>query len=67
MKYIIYADFESLIKKINGCANNRENSSTTKIGEHVPRGYAMSTISAFYYIENKHTLYIGQGRTVVQD
>ena len=28
---IIYADIESLIKKINGCANNPENSSTTKI------------------------------------
>ena len=28
---IIYADIESLIKKINGCANNAENSSATKI------------------------------------
>ena len=27
MPYIIYADIESLIRKINGCANNRENSS----------------------------------------
>ena len=31
MPYIIYADIESLIKKIDGCANNPENSSTTKI------------------------------------
>ena len=36
MSYIIYADLESLIKKIDGCANNPEKSSTTKIGEHVP-------------------------------
>ena len=35
MPYIIYADIESLIKKIDGCANNPENSSTTKIGEHI--------------------------------
>ena len=39
MSYIIYADLESLIKKIDGCANNPESSSTTKIGEHIPRGY----------------------------
>ena len=36
--YIIYADIDSLIKKINGCANNPEKSSTTKIGEYIPCG-----------------------------
>ena len=41
MSYIIYTDIESLIKKKVKYANNPENSSTTKIGEH---------------IENKHTL-----------
>ena len=44
MPYIIYADMEFLIKKIDGCANNPENSSTTKIGELIPCGYSMSTI-----------------------
>ena len=34
--YIVYADIESLTKKIDGCVNNPENSSTTKIGEHIP-------------------------------
>ena len=52
MPYIIYADIESLIKKINF--------STTKIGEHIPCGYSMSTIWAFDYIENKQTLYCGK-------
>ena len=33
MPYIIHADIESLVKKIDGCSNNPENSSTTKIGE----------------------------------
>ena len=32
MAYIIYADLESLIKKIDGCANNLEESSSTKLG-----------------------------------
>ena len=56
MSCIIYADIESLIKKIDGCANNQEKSSTTKIGEHIPCGYSLSTIWAFDHIENKHTL-----------
>ena len=36
MPYIIYVDIMLLIRKIVVCANNPENSSTTKIGEHVP-------------------------------
>ena len=35
MQYIIYADIESLIRKIDGCANYPEKSSTTKIGQHI--------------------------------
>ena len=31
MPFIVYADLESLIKKIDGCAINPENSSATKI------------------------------------
>ena len=54
MPYIIYADVESLIRKIDGCANNPEKSS---IGEHIPCGYSMSTIWVFDHIESKHTLY----------
>ena len=36
MSYIIYADLEPLIKKIDGCANSPEKSSVTNIGEHIP-------------------------------
>ena len=39
MPYISYADMESLIEKISGFANDPENSSTTKVGEHIPCGY----------------------------
>ena len=55
-----YADIESSIKKVDGCANNPENFSTTEISEHIPCGYSMSTIWAFDHIENKHTLYHGK-------
>ena len=60
MPYIIYADIESLIRKIDGCANNLEISSTIKIGEHIPCGYSMPTIWGFDHIEDKHTLYRGK-------
>ena len=32
MSHLIYADIESLIKKVERCASNLENSSTTNIG-----------------------------------
>ena len=57
MPYIIYADIESLILKIDGHAKNPEKSSTTKIGQHILCGYSMSTIWGFDHIEDKHTLY----------
>ena len=59
MAYIIYADIESLIRKIDGRANNPENSSTTKIGVYIPCRYLMATIQGFDHLEEKHTLYRG--------
>ena len=58
--FIIYADLESFIKKIDNCKNNSEKSSTTKIGEHIPRGYSISTIWAFDDTESKYSLYLGE-------
>ena len=57
---IIYADLECLIEKIDECKNNPENSSTTKVGEHIPSGFSMSTISSFKNIENMHDAYRGK-------
>ena len=63
MLYIIYADIESLIKKkkklknIGRFGNNPEKSLTTKIGDHIHRGYSMPSIWGFDHIEDKHTLY----------
>ena len=60
MPCIIYADIFNYKIDIDGCANNPENFSTTKIGEHILCGYSVSTIWAFDHIENKHTLYHGK-------
>ena len=43
----IYADLESILENIDGCKKNPENSSTTKVTEHIPSGFSMSTISSF--------------------
>ena len=33
--FIIYTDLEGIIEKIDGCKNSPENSSTTKVSEHI--------------------------------
>ena len=58
--FIIYADLEFIMEKIGGCKNNPENLSTTKVSEHIPSGFSMSTISSFTSIENKHDIYRGR-------
>ena len=57
--FIIYANLECIIEKIDGCKNNPENSSTTKVSEHIPSGVSISTIGSFRSIENKHDVYRG--------
>ena len=52
--FIIYADLECIIEKIDGCKSNQENSSTIKVSTHIPSGFSMSTISSFRSIESKH-------------
>ena len=44
--FIIYTDLESLIKKIDECKSNPENSCTIKVGEHIPSRFSMSTMSS---------------------
>ena len=58
--FIIYADLECIIEKTDGCKNNPENSSTTKVRKHIPSGFSMSTISSFRSIENKHDVCRGK-------
>ena len=57
---IVHADFESFIKRIDGCKNNFEKSSVTKIGKHIPCGYSMSMIWTFHGTKDKHDAYRGE-------
>ena len=34
--YFVYADLESLIKRVGGCKESSEKSSTAKVGEQIP-------------------------------
>ena len=58
--FIIYAGLECLIEKIDWWTNIPENSSATKVREHIPSGFAMSTILSSKRIENKHDVYRGK-------
>ena len=57
--FIIYGNLESLIEKIDGCKNNPEKSTTTKLNEHIPSDSSMSTILLLKDIEKKHNVYKG--------
>ena len=58
--FIIYADLECIIEKLDWCKNNQKNWSTRKVSEHIPSGFSMSTISSFRSIENKYDTYRGK-------
>ena len=60
MPQIIYADIESLIKKLDESANNPEKFSTTNVDQHIPCRYSISTILTFDCTENKHTVHRGE-------
>ena len=56
--YIIYVGIQYLIKKIAGCTNNPESSSTKRLGELVPCRYSMIIFGAFDSIEKTNILHI---------
>ena len=60
VRCIIYADLECLKGKTDGCKNNLENSSTTKVSEHILSGFSVPRISSFKSIENKHVVCRGK-------
>ena len=57
--FIIYADFESSLEKMNSCHNNPKNS-TTKIDKHTPSGYSLFTHHSFDTTKNKLDYYCGK-------
>ena len=54
--FIIYADLESLLEKMNTCHNNPEKSPTTKINKHAPYGYSL--LHTVYLTQQKISLII---------
>ena len=51
--FIIIADLECLLEKVNNCHNNPEKSSTTKINKHTPSSYSLFTHCSFDRTKNK--------------
>ena len=45
--FIIYADLECIIEDIDGYKSNTENSSTTKVSEHIPSGFFFPCLQYF--------------------
>ena len=60
LPFIIYADLECLLEKIDTCYNNPEESSTTKINHHTPSGYSIFTHCSFDKSKNKLNYYRGK-------
>ena len=58
--FIIYADFDCIIEKIDRCKNNPEKSFTAKVRERIPSVFSKSKISSFRSITNKHNVYRGK-------
>ena len=58
--FIIYADLECIIEKIDVCKINPENSSATKVNEHILSRFSISLVSSFKSLENRHDVYIGK-------
>ena len=53
VSFMVYADLECLIKKIDSCQNNSEKSSTEKKAEHTPSGCSWTTCCSFDESKNE--------------
>ena len=60
LPFVIYADLECLLEKINACQNNLNESSTTEINKHTPFGYSLFTHCSFDKSKNKLDYYRGK-------
>ena len=60
LPFIIIADLECVLEKMNTCHNNPEKSSTTKINKHTPSGYSLFAHCSFDRTKNKLDYYGGK-------
>ena len=58
--FIICADIEPLLQKIDTYHSNPETSSTTKINKHTGSGYSLFWYCSFVDIKNNHDYYRGK-------
>ena len=58
--FIIYADMDSMLEKIDAYHNNPEKSSATKINKHATSGYSLFTHCSFDATKNSHDYYGGE-------
>ena len=58
--FIIYADLECLLKKIDTCLNNSDKSYAKKKALHKPSGYSLVTCCSFDKSKNEHKYYRGK-------
>ena len=58
--FMIYADLESLLEKMNTCHNNRKKSLATKVNKHAPSCYSLFTHCSFDTTESKLNYYRGK-------
>ena len=58
--FVMYADLESLLKKMDTCINDPEKSSTTKINKHEICGYSLITHCSFDEKKNDIDYYRGK-------
>ena len=58
--FIIYANLESLLEKMDTCQNNPEKSSINKINKHTPSGYSLLIHCSLDATKNKLDYYRGK-------
>ena len=63
--FVIYADLEYLLKKINTCQNNPDKSYTEKKATHRPSGYLLVACCSFDKSKNEQKCYRGKDCTKI--
>ena len=65
VSFIICADIECLLQKINTCQNNPDKSYTEKKAEHIPSGYSLITCCSFDKSKNEQKYYRGEDCMII--
>ena len=60
LPFVVYADLECLLEKVDTCYNNPNESSTTEANKHTPSGYSLFTHCLFDKTKNKLDYYRGK-------